>query len=285
MSSERNIFRRGNSSWRALFIASFAAVALLATHFLTDWLDPLRARSLDLVAPVYRITDLPARIREWSETSFSSREELLAEMQMLRDQNLILQGRVATMASVVAENSSLRNLLSVSQHTEARLLITELVGTPPSFESHRILIDKGSDHDLYVGQPVVDADGLIGQLLSVGREHSEVLLITDRSHAVPVQSLRSGYRAIAEGTGDYRALRLRHVAVTADIQEGDELVTSGLGERFPGGYPLGLVTSVTRPVDSAFLEVTVEPFANLQTTRHMLLLFTERSSRVIGQPD
>lgn len=285
MPTERNIFRRGNASLRSLFLACAVAILLISLDTFTDWLDPARARALDLVAPLYRITDIPARLRDWSDNSFADREDLMAEMQMLRDQNLILQGRVATMASVVAESTSLRNLLSVSQLVEARVLIAELVGTPPSFESHRLLIDKGSDHDLYLGQPVVDADGLVGQLVSVGREYSEVLLISDRSHALPVQNLRSGFRAIAEGTGDYQRLRLRNVPMTADIRVGDELATSGLGDRFPSGYPAARVTAVVQSADSAFLEVSIEPLANLQTTRHMLLLFSERRTRVISPVD
>ena len=282
MPSDRHIFREGPTPLhRAVFLIGLA-VTLLAINYFTDWLDPLRAKALDLVAPLYHVTNIPERLSDWSQENFASREEVLAENQTLRDENLILQARVSTMTSVVAENTRLRQLLNVAELLEARVLIAELVGTPPDSETHRLILDKGQNQEIFVGQPVLDAQGLVGQVVSVGAEYSEVLLISDRGHAVPVQNLRNGVRAIAEGTGDFQRVRLRDIPITMDLAVGDEIVTSGLGDRFPKGYPVGRVSSVRAVEGSPFLEVEIKPDSDLQTTRHMLLLFSGWESRVFG---
>ncbi len=283
MPTDRHIFREGPAPLRGAVLFGFLAVCLLGVNYFTDWLDPVRSKALDLVAPLYHVTNIPARLREWSDNSFTSRDDILLENQTLRDQNLILQARVSTMTTVVAENTRLRQLLNVAELLEARVLIAELIGTPPDSETHRLILDKGQDQELYVGQPVLDAQGLVGQVVSVGDEYSEVLLISDRDHAVPVQNLRSGVRSIAEGTGDFNRIRLRDIPVTMDIVVGDNIVTSGLGERFPKGYPVGKVTSVRVLEGSPFLEVEIRPDSNLQTTGHMLLLFSGWESRVLSQ--
>ena len=281
MANDRHLFRRGPASVNALMFFAFVCAFLLAINYLTDWLDPVRTRVLNLVSPLYQVTNIPQELRQWGDANFASREALLVEVQELRDQNLILQGRVATMATLSAENTRLRQLLNVAELVEQRVLITEMIGVPPGSEVHRLIIDKGAGQSLFVGQPVIDADGLIGQVTRVADDYSEVLMITDRSHAVPVQSLRSGTRAIAEGAGD-NFLRLRNLPVTTDVQTGDTLVTSGLGGRFPKGYPVGQITSVAIEDGSPFLEVLVEPAASLQTTRQLLLLFSDRQTRSLA---
>ncbi len=283
MPADRHIFREGPAPLRGAVVLSLLAVVLLGVNYFTDWLDPVRAKALDLVAPLYHVTNIPERLRDWSQENFASREEILAENQTLRDQNLILQARVSTMTSVVAENTRLRQLLNVAELLEARVLIAELVGTPPDSETHRLILDKGQDQELFIGQPVLDSQGLVGQVVSVGDEYSEVLLISDRGHAVPVQNLRNGVRAIAEGTGDFQRIRLRDIPITMDVTVGDEIVTSGLGDRFPKGYPVGKVSYVSAVEGSPFLEVEIAPDSNLQTTRHMLLLFSGWETRVFGQ--
>ena len=270
---------------RGLVLFGLLAIILLATDYFTDYLNPVRSKALDLVAPLYHLTNIPARVRDWSDNNFASRDEILSENQTLRDQNLILQARVSTMTTVVAENTRLRQLLNVAELLEARVLIAELIGTPPDAETHRLILDKGQDQELFVGQPVLDAQGLVGQVVSVGEEYSEVLLISDRDHAVPVQNLRSGVRSVAEGTGDFNRIRLRDIPITMDVAIGDTIVTSGLGERFPKGYPLGEVSSVRSVEGSPFLEVEIQPASSLQTTAHMLLLFSGWESRISNQRD
>ena len=151
--------------------------------------------------------------------------------------------------------------------------MAELVGIDPDPEKQLIVIDKGTEHNVFVGQPVVDANGLMGQVVSVSPFSSRVLLISDSTHSVPVQVVRSNLRLIAQGTGVTNRLELMHVQDTADINEGDVLVTSGLGNRFPVGYPVGTVNRVEHDPGKAFALVTAVPNAALDRTRHVLLVF------------
>lgn len=280
MANRKHIFRRGPASGAGLLVLVLVALTLIFVSAFTTWLNPVRSLALDLVAPLYRVTDLPSRIGEWTRTSFADREELLGEIQRLQDENLILQGRSQTMADVVAENVRLRQLLNAAELVQARVLIAELIGIPPDVETHRIIINRGRLQELRPGQPVIDNEGVIGQVTYVSTDYSEVMLVSDRNSAVPVQIERNGLRAIAEGSGVYDALRLRNVPSTLDIEVGDKLITSGLGDRFPKGYPVGEIVAVERPSSSPYLDVTVRPASNLQSVRHMLILFNSTTSLV-----
>ncbi len=277
MANRKHIFRRGPTSLSTLIVLISIALTLIFISAFTNWLQPLRSIALDMVAPLYRVTDIPGLIGGWTQDNFTDRDQLLREVQRLEDENLILQGRAATMADVQAENVRLRQLLNAAEMVQSRVLIAELVGIPPDLETHRIIINRGRVQDVRPGQPVIDDDGLVGQVINVGTEYSEVLLITDRDSAVPVQIMRNGLRAIADGTGNFDQLQLRYVPPTMDIRVGDELVTSGLGDKFPKGYPVGMVDSVNRSDSSPYLEVLVEPSVSLRSVRHMLLLFSGRS--------
>lgn len=278
MANRKHIFRRGPASGAGLLVLVLVALILIFVSAFTTWLNPVRSLALDLVAPLYRVTDLPSRIGEWTRTSFADREELLGEIQRLQDENLILQGRSQTMADVVAENTRLRQLLNAAELVQARVLIAELIGTPPDVETHRIIINRGRLQELRPGQPVIDNEGVIGQVTYVSTDNSEVLLISDRASAVPVQIARNGLRAIAEGSGSYDLLRLRNVPSTFDVEVGDQLLTSGLGDRFPKGYPVGEVIEINQPSSSPYLQVDIRPASSLQSVRQMLILFADTTS-------
>lgn len=275
MAGRRHIFRRGPSSLRVLIAVSFIAILLIFASTYSNFLQPARAFFLDLVAPFYDVTDASNLADDWVEDNFTSREQLLQTNRQLKDENLILQRRVNTMAAIQAENARLRQLLGATEFIEESVLIVGLVGTPPDTETHRLIINRGSADGLREGFPVMDAAGLVGQTLTVGAENSVVLLISDRQHALPVEILRTGDRAIAEGTGDYKSIRLRNIPETVDILVGDEIVSSGLGGSFPYGYPVGDVVSVTKNSSTPFLEIEISPRAGLQTSRQMLVLFSE----------
>lgn len=274
MAGRRHIFRRGPSSLRLLVSVSLIAITLIVVSTYTSFLQPARAFFLDLVAPFYGVTDVGNTASDWAEDNLASREELLQENRQLQDENLILQRRVMTMALIQAENARLRQLLGATEFLQESVLIAELVGTPPNTETHRLIINRGTDDGLVEGQPVLDSAGIIGQIVTVGSENSEVLLISDRAHALPVEVVRTGSRAIAEGTGDYEVTRLRNIPPTVDILVGDEIVSSGLGGSFPRGYPVGVVASVEKSSSTPFLQIEVELHASLQTSRQMLVLFS-----------
>jgi rod shape-determining protein MreC len=226
------------------------------------------------VRPLYWITNIPARIQEWGKVNVTSRAVIEQDNARLQKESLIHRAQLQRMAELAAENLRLRQLLNATELLMDSVLVTEVIGVSPSPQSHTVTIDRGSDDGVYVGQPILDAEGLMGQIISVYGGHSIALLITDSSHALPVQVLRNGVRSIAEGTSDYNLLTLKFVSPTSDIVEGDKLVSSGLGGRFPVGYPVGTVTSISQQPGEIFLDVEVDPSAQLDRSRHLLLVFT-----------
>jgi len=242
-------------------------------------LDGTRSVLNNLAVPVYWIADTPARISEWSDTNIRSRRHLLEDNDKLRRENLLLSGRSQQLAALLAENARLRALLNSTALLRNDVLVAELIGVSPDPMRHQMVLNKGAVDGVYVGQPLIDAEGLLGQVVDVSEMTSRVLLITDATHAIPVQVNRNGVRAIAEGTGNLGSLEIHHVAATTDIEEGDLLVSSGLGGRFPVGYPVAVVSKLVRDPGRAFAIVTASPVAALDKSRHVLLVFTAQSNR------
>ncbi len=232
---------------------------------------------LDSVAyPFFWVANLPTRMGEWVDVNVRSRSQLLEENERLQQENLVLQGRSQQMASLQAENVRLRALLNSSALVRDDVLVAELVGVSPDPERLQLVLNKGTGDGVFIGQPLIDADGLMGQVVEVSEGTSRALLIADVTHSVPVQVNRNGVRAIVEGTGELGSLGVRHVSATTDIKEGDLLVTSGLGGRFPEGYPVAVVSEVQRDAGELFARVVATPSAALDRTRHVLLVFTSR---------
>ena len=259
------------------FLLIFVMMGLVVAGLYTDRLDPVREKLSFLVTPFYQLTDIPRRINDWRTGLFVSRADLQLENETLKTELLIHQRKLQQLASLAAENVRLRQLLNASELLQDSVLIAELIGVSPNPLSHKVIINRGSQVGVFKGQPVLDAFGLMGQVVEVSPESSTVLLISDATHAIPVQVNRNGVRAIAEGSGDLNRLSLRHVSTNTDIREGDLLVSSGLGERFPVGYPVAEVTQVVRDPGKAFLTVVAKPMARLDRSRHLLLVFEQRS--------
>lgn len=251
-------------------------MALVVVGLYTDRLEPLREKLAQVVAPFYQITDVPSRVNDWRKDTFVSQADLKLENDALKTELLIHQRKLQQLASLAAENVRLRQLLNASQMLQDTVLIAELIGVSPNPLSHKVIINRGTKDGAFKGQPVLDAFGLMGQVIEVGETSSTVLLISDSTHAIPVQVNRNGVRAIAEGSGDLNSLNLRHVSANTDIRAGDLLVSSGMGERFPVGYPVAEVLQVVRDPGKAFLTVTAKPMARLDRSRHLLLVFEHR---------
>ncbi len=249
---------------------------LVLVGLYTDYLEPLREKLSVVVTPFYQITNVPGQINDWRKDTFVSRSDLQAENEALKTELLIHQRKLQQLASLAAENVRLRQLLNASNMLQDTVLIVELIGVSPNPLSHKVMINRGFSSGVFKGQPVLDAFGLMGQVTEVSENSSTVLLISDATHAIPVQVNRNGVRAIAEGTGDLNSLSLRHVSTNTDIREGDLLVSSGLGERFPVGYPVAEVQQVVRDPGKAFLTVIAKPMARLDRSRHLLLVFENR---------
>jgi len=252
-------------------------IALILVGIFTPWLKPVRQQLNFLTVPFYQLTDIPRRLSEWGTVTFASDNDLRSENERLKTELLIYQRKQQQMAALAAENVRLRQLLNARDILQDKVLIAELVGVSPNPLNHVVIVNRGSKEGVYEGQPVLDAFGLMGQVIEVNEDTSRVLLISDPTHAIPVQVNRNGVRAVAEGVGDLNRLNLRHVSINADIREGDLLVSSGLGERFPVGYPVAEVEQVVRNSGQAFARVIARPMARLDRSRHVLLVFDTHS--------
>ncbi|GHE22487.1 rod shape-determining protein MreC [Halomonas urumqiensis] len=256
-----------------MLLCALAAVALMFAESRFTRMESVRAQLSTVVAPIQRLVSVPSDVLNWGSLALSDQRALVDENRRLREQILTLSHRVQRMASLTAENVRLRELLSAADQRDVPFITAELLSLDPDPFAHQMVIDRGRRDGAYVGQPVMDASGLVGQITAVSAYSSRVLLLADASHALPVQVNRNGLRFIAQGGGSYDALTVMHVPDTADIREGDLLVTSGMAGRFPAGYPVARVAEVVHDPGQPFARVTATPIAQLQRSRHFLLLF------------
>lgn len=251
------------------------AIALMVLDHGEHLSEPVRATIGGAVYPLHALADAPFRAGSFLSQQFGSRRQLIEENAKLRSQQLLNAGRLQRLDALEREVIHLRALLESSYEVGERTIIGELMRVDLDPNVHLIQINRGGRHDVYPGQPVLDSEGVMGQVDRVAPSSSMVRLITDPSHALPVQVVRNGLRTIAIGTGDLRSLDIAHLPNNADIEAGDLLVTSGLGGRFPPGYPVARVTEVTVDAAEPFARVTAEPVAALDRSRQLLLVRTQ----------
>ncbi|HBO95627.1 MAG TPA: rod shape-determining protein MreC [Gammaproteobacteria bacterium] len=275
------IFGQNTANRYRLVLFSVISFALIFLDHRFDFMDPVRFTLSVVTAPVQYVANIPAQVASWSHSSVRSRSELEEENARLQSEVLVLKRRVQKLASTVAENTRLKELMNASDLVADEVLIGEIIGVDPDPYRHEAIVNKGAGDAVFVGQAVLDAEGLMGQVIEVGPFSSRVLLISDISHGIPVHVNRNGVRAIAVGSGKLDQLKLIHVPDTADIVRGDLLVSSGLGGRFPKGYPVGVVTMVEHDPGQPFALVDAKPMANLDRSRHVLLVFSEESRKLI----
>nr|WP_312798695.1 rod shape-determining protein MreC [Pseudomonas sp.] len=269
------MFSKGPSLGVRLLALAVLSVSLMVVDARFDYLKPVRSEMGLVLTPFYWAADLPVRAWQAVRDQFSSRTEIMAENERLKAEALLMQRRLQKLAALTEQNVRLRELLNSAALVDDKVLVSELIGVDPNPFTHRILIDKGAKDGVFIGQPVLDASGLMGQVVEVMPYAARVLLLTDVTHSIPVQVNRNGLRAIAMGTGNPERLELRHVADTADIKEGDLLVSSGLGQRFPAGYPVATVTEVVHDSGQPFAIVRAVPTAKLNRSRYVLLVFSD----------
>lgn len=236
-------------------------------------LETLRSALSTLVYPLQYLVNMPAEAARWMSDSLVTRESLLKENARLKQEQLMLGSRLQRFAVLEQENKRLRELLESSLRRRERVLVAELLAVELEPFRRQVVINKGQREGAYYGQPVVDVGGVVGQIVHVGPFSSTVLLITDPSHALPVQINRNGLRAIAVGTGQDGVLLLENLPSNADIQRGDLVVSSGLGRRFPSGYPVGVVEDIRQEPSEPFAKVTVKPSARPGQSREVLLVW------------
>lgn len=228
-----------------------------------------------VILPIQYSVDIPHAAMQAFAGYFSTRATLVKQTQILHDQNLALQRQVQRLSALEAENTRLKILLKTNARPGDKVAVAEVMQVDMDAFTQTVVINRGSLDDVYEGQPVVDAQGVVGQVVSVGPMSSVVLLITDKRHATPIQSERSGARAIAMGSGEEGKLNLIHVTITSDFKIGDKVISSGLGQRFPKGYPVGEVLSIENDASEKFAQVVVRPYGKTAHLREVLLIWPE----------
>lgn len=263
-----------------VLVVAFAALFLLRDN---PKLEPLRAFATDASAVIYSVATAPRNAWDGAREYFRSRAALREENARLRQENLVIKGQTQRLVAVLAENARYRALLNSAEIIERDVMVAEVISVSADPGRHLLVLDKGRDQGVRIGQPLLGADGLMGQVTQLGDSTCRAMLVTDATHAVPVQVNRNGVRGLAEGTGDLSRLLVRHVAATTDIKVGDLLVTSGLGGRFPPGYPVAEVTSIDIEPGASFAMVSARPLAQLDRGRHVMLAM-EAEPQVAGKP-
>jgi len=239
--------------------------------------------SLSIVAvPIQYAVSWPIDFIDTMSNALSSKESLEKENTDLHAKLLLLQSQLQKQYAIEEENTQLKALLQSSSQAGGRVSEAQILAVAPDPFVRQVIINEGEKDGVYVGQPVLDSSGVLGQVIQVGAMSSRVLLITDPQSAVPVQLSRNGLRAIAVGDTTFDLLKLENITETTDIQPGDLLVTSGLGQHFPFGYPVGTVISVTHGPGEQFADITVQPSAHINRSRLVLLVWPMKT--VIDEP-
>jgi len=250
-----------------------ASLIMMTVDHRQGHLEKVRSALSVFVYPLQYAANLPVTVTDWVSEAFVTRASLMEENARLRDEQLVLSSKVQKVEILKAENERLREMLQSSEKLDERVLIAELLAVDLQPFRHQIVINKGQREGVYDGQPIVDANGVMGQIVHVGPFSSTVLLLTDPSHAIPVQINRNGLRSVAVGTGQSHILQLEHLPNNVDIREGDLVVSSGLGSRFPPGYPVGVVHNISRVPGEPFAKVAIIPSAQLEKSREVLLVW------------
>ena len=268
-----SIPRSGDVAGTLMLMAYLAlSVTLIVLDHRGGWLHESRTRASLVVGPLLAIAGWPGQIAERLREDAGTLSQLGAENRRLRNELLVNSARMARMTTVAADNARLRNLLDAAQRGALDVQLAPILDVDLDPARQRLVLDAGSRDGVRTGQSVIDAGGLLGQVIDVTPMHSTVLLLTDPDHAVPVAIARSGVRLVAYGRGRIDNLALDSIPLSSDVKVGDLVVTSGLGGRFPPGFPVGTITALRPDESRAFLLGDLRPAAQLDRGRDVLLL-------------
>lgn len=266
-----NPFRK-NSGWIDLSFVFVVSVALMVIDSNTKWLNAPRNILSIAVSPIQSLASVPASIGRFFDNVITAEPDVKIAYENLRNEYFQLKSETLLLRTLQEENRDLRALLDASDRLDEKITLAEMMGVNLDRDNHRISIGRGIRNGVYVGQAVIDDQGVIGQVTEVMPLSSIVVLITDPGHALPVQVQRNGLRTVVYGSGSLSLLRVPFLNQNSDIVEGDVLISSGLGGRFPNGYPVAVVDDVKVIEDEAFIRVSARPIAKLDRSNHVLLL-------------
>ncbi|HSW69810.1 MAG TPA: rod shape-determining protein MreC [Gammaproteobacteria bacterium] len=270
------LFARESQPGLRMLVLSALAIALMVFDKRADTFTQLRMTLSMPLAPLQYMVSWPMQFFNHLETAFSSHDQLVKENLDLKAEQLLLKAQMQRLLALESENNQLKALLHSSTEVQGKVLVARLLSIETDPFVNQVTIDKGSRDNLFIGQPVLDANGVMGQIIHVGPLSSKVLLINDPHSGVPVKITRNGMRAIAVGDAYTGKVRLANVPQTTDIRTGDMLITSGLGEHYPEGYPVGRITSVIKDPGLQFMTIAVEPSARLDRSREVLLVWPNK---------
>lgn len=270
------IFNQGISPARRLIIVLVCSIALMFFDHKLGSFETTRGYLQSLVSPLQYIANAPKQMMTWASENIVSRQQLMTENKNFRENELFFHEQMMQLTIVRQENERLRSLLSSPVRGEHQKIFAEILSVDGDPYSHQVLINRGENDGVYEGQPVIDEKGIVGQVLHAGVRSSRVILISDISHAIPVRIQRNGLRLIASGSGKIDRLIHNFVPHSADIKEGDLLVTSGLGGKYPEGYPVARVVLVRTDESREFSIIHSKPVAQIDRLRYVLLLSKDK---------
>ncbi|WP_338884214.1 MULTISPECIES: rod shape-determining protein MreC [Xenorhabdus] len=267
------IFSRGSSLQLRLFFAIIVAIILMVVDSRLGVFNKVRSYMDTAVSPFYFLANGPRQFLDGISESLTSRNHLELENRTLRNELRLQDSKLLLLGQLKQENSRLRELLGSPLRHDEHMMVSQVISGGMDPYRDQMVIDKGAKDGVYEGQPVISDRGVVGQVTAVSQLSSRILLICDPSHAIPVQVLRNDIRVIAGGAGCTDDLLLEPLPSDTDIRVGDVLVTSGLGGRFPEGYPVAVVSSVKIDNQRAHSVIRARPLAELRRLRYLLLLW------------
>ena len=276
------IFKHGPSPQHRLLLVLFCSVSLIFFDHKMNSFENVRGFLQSVVSPLQYLATTPKQLMNWAAENIVTRQHLINENQQYKVAELSFHQQLLELEIIKKENERLRLLLASPLRGEVKKMVAEILSVDSDPYSHQVVINRGSDDGIFEGQPVLDYDGIVGQVLHVGINSSRVILITDVTHAVPVRISRNGVRLVATGTGHIDRLTHNFVPHSTDVRTGDILVTSGLGDKYPEGYPVARVTTVVQNDTNAFALVQSEPVAEIDRLRYLLLLWPEKSPGIFA---
>ncbi|SEJ58085.1 rod shape-determining protein MreC [Frateuria terrea] len=265
------LFAGSTGTLRLIGYLALAMVLMVLDHR-NGWMWRIRYGAAVAVEPLYRLAGLPVEGMRTLSVAFADRQRLTVQNQRLREDLLLANAKLNRMAAVAQQNEHLKELLDTQRSLELNVQLARVVGVDLGAYRHRLLLNVGAHDGVKPGQPVIDARGVMGQVIQTLPTTSVVMLITDPNNALPVTVERTGLRTIAYGSRDGDRLVLPTIPMAADVKEGDRLLTSGLGGRFPPGFPVGEVTRVAPATTGMFLEAQAQPTAEINRSEDVLLL-------------
>ena len=262
-----------------LIVCAVISFLCISVDRQSNYLNSVRQTLSYVVYPVQLAVDFQVGLAGTISSYLKTQTVLINDLSKLRTENLQLSVRAQKYSALKRENSRLRDLLEFPVVPDQRTIIANILSIDTKSGLQQVVINKGENTGAPVGQAMVDVRGVLGQLIKVGPYSSIGLLITDPKHVIPVEINRTGLRAVVRGIDESKKLALSFVPIDADIIEGDLIVSSGLGNRFPSGYPVGTIKSVVKVKGESFADISVEPISDLTFSREVLLVGSPKENQ------